>query len=220
MIDVGGGWPGPSPEGSSCYAGLISTRATLLHRGDSMSDKQEPNPCLTSTFALEFTLSPDFIQRYEEACDLGKPWQPKTKRERQGFAAAMRRHPTKAERTLHKELRWLRKHASSKKENSILLYTRQQLKCGYILDFYLKKCRLAIEVDGPNHSSGRQHRYDEKRDRRLAAVGIKTLRFTNEEVLRNPVTVVDLIYKEAATRFIPKQKRGGKRRKTNRGRIG
>jgi len=89
-----------------------------------------------------------------------------------------------------------------------------------ILDFYLKKCRLAIEVDGPNHSSGRQHRYDEKRDRRLAAVGIKTLRFTNEEVLRNPVTVVDLIYKEVATRFIPKQKRGGKRRKTNRGRIG
>jgi len=171
------------------------------------------------TSELKFTLSSGFIERYDEACDLSRLWQPKTKRERQGFAAAMRRHPTEAERTLHKELRWLRQHPPSRLGKSILSYTRQQLKCGYILDFYLPKCRLAIEVDGPNHGSGRQRRYDERRDKRLAAMKIKTLRFTNKEILDNPVKVVDSIYEEAAIRFVPKHRHGKKRWKTNRSRI-
>jgi very-short-patch-repair endonuclease len=51
----------------------------------------------------------------------------------------------------------------------------------YILDFYIPKYKLAIEIDGIQHKSNKD--YDNLRTKRLKSVGIrKVLRFTNYEI--------------------------------------
>lgn len=55
----------------------------------------------------------------------------------------------------------------------------------FILDFYAKSIKLAIEVDGGQHFTTEHEIKDMNRDACLANLGIYTLRFTNLEVLRN-----------------------------------
>jgi len=78
-------------------------------------------------------------------------------------------------------------------EKRLWLYLRQ-LPCRvlrqhpigrYIVDFYVPQHRLVIEVDGDTHSEAAQQRYDAERTRRLEALGLRVLRFTNAEVLGN-----------------------------------
>ena len=52
-----------------------------------------------------------------------------------------------------------------------------------MVDFYCKKLRLAIEVDGKIHE--RQKEYDELRQRLIEEKGIKFIRVTNEEINRD-----------------------------------
>jgi len=52
---------------------------------------------------------------------------------------------------------------------------------GVIMDFYHRRSRLCVEVDGGAHKSRRGP--DARRDRRLLAIGIRTLRITNAEAL-------------------------------------
>jgi len=51
----------------------------------------------------------------------------------------------------------------------------------YVLDFYCHEAMLAVEIDGDVHK--KREEYDEYRDELLQHIGIRTLRFTNEEVL-------------------------------------
>lgn len=60
----------------------------------------------------------------------------------------------------------------------------------YILDFYCSEKHLAIEIDGDIHKSRRD--YDEYRDEYFLNIGIRTLRFTNDDVL----TRIDFVLKE------------------------
>jgi len=48
---------------------------------------------------------------------------------------------------------------------------------------------LAIEIDGDSH--GVQKEYDEKRTKRLNALGVAVVRYTNEEVMNNINGVYD-----------------------------
>ena len=164
-----------------------------------------PSHHTISQIEATLTISPGFIQRYESICI--PRWVPKTRKERQGFATAMRKRPTTAESVLNRQLRWLRKDVARTFGKSAMLYNRQQLKCGYILDFYLLRCRLAVEVDGSYHNTKQQKEYDERRDRRLARAGIKTLHFTNEEVVKDVVRVGEEIRRAAMARFTPMHKR-------------
>jgi very-short-patch-repair endonuclease len=51
------------------------------------------------------------------------------------------------------------------------------------VDFYWPTSRLVVEVDGYGfHRSRRAFREDRRRDRRLAAAGIRTLRFVWEDL--------------------------------------
>jgi len=136
-----------------------------------------------------------------------------TRKERVGYSQAMRRNPTRAEHRLHKHLRWMRNHVG-KKGKQLMMYTRQKLKREYILDFYFTRCRLAVEVDGGYHNTKKQKEYDLRRDERLAAIGIKTMRFTNEEVMDDLVVVAEKIYEEAKTRGLRKGKKKHANRKT------
>jgi very-short-patch-repair endonuclease len=55
----------------------------------------------------------------------------------------------------------------------------------YIADFYCPELNLVIEIDGNSHLSAEAQAYDRERDAFMQSLGIKTLRFTNEDVLHN-----------------------------------
>ena len=65
----------------------------------------------------------------------------------------------------------------------------------YILDFYCDRVKLCVEVDDLSHDFRSEH--DAARDRWLAAQGVRTLRVTAQDVLRNLNGVVDYIVAEA-----------------------
>jgi len=54
----------------------------------------------------------------------------------------------------------------------------------YIADFYCAAARLVIEVDGDSHFSSGGEQYDERRTEMLELQGIRVIRFTNLEVMR------------------------------------
>jgi len=63
-------------------------------------------------------------------------------------------------------------------------FTRQKPLGRYIADFYCAQARLVVEVDGDSHYSGSGERYDNRRTEELALQGIRVIRFTNLEVMR------------------------------------
>ena len=62
-------------------------------------------------------------------------------------------------------------------------FLRQKPIDRFILDFYCSELNLAIEIDGNSHD--KKKNYDEARDMFLNQIGIRTMRFTNNEVLNN-----------------------------------
>ena len=85
-----------------------------------------------------------------------------------------------------------------RKEQTGVKFRRQQPVGPYILDFYSAEVRLAIEVDGSIHEG--LEAYDAKRDEDLAAEGILTLRFTNQEVMEQMDSVVERILRAVESR--------------------
>lgn len=90
-------------------------------------------------------------------------------------AREFRKEPTEAERALWESLRD-RKFFGKK-------FRRQHIIRGFIVDFYCFEDRLTVELDGPIHS--KQRDYDVIRQNLLKDLKIKTLRFKNDEVLRD-----------------------------------
>jgi very-short-patch-repair endonuclease len=87
---------------------------------------------------------------------------------------ALRRNMTKAEVLLWIQLK-----------NRQLLGQRvlRQYSVGpYMLDFYIPKLKLAIEVDGATHSTDKEQEYDRDRQKEIEGLGIQFMRFTNPEV--------------------------------------
>ncbi len=60
-------------------------------------------------------------------------------------------------------------------------FVRQKPIDRFVVDFYCSELSLAIEVDGNSHD--RKLERDKSRDNFLKVCGIKTIRFTNEEIL-------------------------------------
>ena len=74
---------------------------------------------------------------------------------------------------------------------------RRQVVIGpYILDFFCKERRIAIEVDGGQHALPDRAPPDERRSTLLAQRGIRVLRFWNHEVLRETESAVEAIWNE------------------------
>lgn len=60
---------------------------------------------------------------------------------------------------------------------------RRQFGIGeYVVDFYCPKKGLIIEVDGDSHFEDSQIRHDNLRSKYLKALGMKIVRFTNQEI--------------------------------------
>jgi very-short-patch-repair endonuclease len=100
--------------------------------------------------------------------------------ELQARARELRRAPTPAERKLWNRLRgW-----------GIGKFRRQHPLDRFILDFYCPAARLCVEVDGGIHDDPDQLARDRARTETLAAMGIRVIRFRNEEVLHDPGAVL------------------------------
>jgi very-short-patch-repair endonuclease len=100
-------------------------------------------------------------------------------------ARQLRQTPTEAEKILWKALR--------RNQLGGVSFRRQHPIGRYVLDFYCPSAGLAIEVDGGQHAAGQQKEVDLRRDQRLAANGVRMLRFWNNEVLSNLQGVLQTI---------------------------
>jgi adenine-specific DNA-methyltransferase len=105
------------------------------------------------------------------------------------WARKMRGNMTNAEALLWMLLR-NRRIANSK-------FRRQHPIGRYILDFYCADKKLCIELDGSQHMETIDR--DEDRNKRLYLLGIKVLRFWNNEVLVETEAVLEKIYQALTT---------------------
>jgi very-short-patch-repair endonuclease len=96
----------------------------------------------------------------------------------------LRREMTPAETILWQELRGNRLGVR---------FRRQQIIAGFIVDFYCHKAGLVIELDGSVHQGDEQKKNDAKRDKALDEMGLRIVRFKNEEVVRNLPAVLEKI---------------------------
>ncbi|MDQ2863458.1 MAG: endonuclease domain-containing protein [Bacteroidota bacterium] len=69
-------------------------------------------------------------------------------------------------------------------------FKRQHPISQYIADFYCHKLKLVIEIDGSIHETEIAKANDKLRDEFMQSLGLKILRFTNEEVCTNGGRVV------------------------------
>jgi very-short-patch-repair endonuclease len=74
------------------------------------------------------------------------------------------------------------------------------------LDFYCPEKEIAIEVDDIHHFDSDSMRYDEERTNFLNHLGIRVIRYTNIEVMREIDKVVEDISRELEKNIIIKTK--------------
>ena len=72
-------------------------------------------------------------------------------------------------------------------------FRRQTPRSGFIVDFVCVERGLAVELDGSQHGEAAAVAYDARRTTVLNAVGLRVLRFWNDEVLGNLHGVLDAI---------------------------
>ncbi len=99
------------------------------------------------------------------------------------FARHLRRHMTDAEQALWFHLR-----------NRMLMdckFRRQHPVGPYVTDFACLEHRLVVEVDGSQHLDSAS---DPARDAEIEARGYRILRFWNNDVLLQPLTVLSVIF--------------------------
>jgi very-short-patch-repair endonuclease len=70
----------------------------------------------------------------------------------------------------------------------------------FIADFYCHPLKLVIEVDGGIHKSREQKEYDIGRTGELNYWGIEVIRFTNEEVEKDIIQVIETITQKCLIR--------------------
>ncbi len=63
----------------------------------------------------------------------------------------------------------------------------------FIADFYCHKAKLVVELDGSIHNTIDAKEHDAERTHELEQLGIKVIRFTNDEVERNIAWVLNKI---------------------------
>lgn len=101
-------------------------------------------------------------------------------------AHALRSNMTSAELVLWKKL----------KDRRIfkVRFRRQHPVDIFVLDFYCHELKLAIEVDGEIHYKSETLEYDKGRTHDLEKLGIKLIRFTNEQIFNNLDEVQKVIH--------------------------
>lgn len=102
------------------------------------------------------------------------------------FALELRKNMTDAERLLWAKIR--------RKQIKGYQFYRQRTIGNYIVDFYCPKANVVIEVNGGQHYSEEGTKFDNLRDKQLADLGLRVLRFSNMDVLQDIDGVIEYIY--------------------------
>ena len=116
-------------------------------------------------------------------------------------------NPQKQLETQRKNAQSLRKNMTKEErhlwydflKNYPVQFRRQYTIGCYIADFYCHQARLVLELDGSQHYDPKGKEYDQRRTMYLENQGIKVLRFSNLDVLRQFAGVceqIDLTVKE------------------------
>jgi len=106
----------------------------------------------------------------------------------------------------YKELRQELRNKSPKAEQMLwsklkdsrfleLKFRRQHGIGRFVVDFYCPKLRLVIELDGDSHFNEDAVEYDRLRTEYFKSVNIKVLRFTNNDIYKNLIGVLEEIKK-------------------------
>lgn len=101
----------------------------------------------------------------------------------------LRNNPTQAEAFLWGFL----KHSQLEDKK----FRRQASIGSYIVDFYCPSEKLIIELDGEVHFDEEAKKYDAERTKYLESLGLKVIRFENQEVIYN----LDKVLKEISKHF-------------------
>lgn len=96
----------------------------------------------------------------------------------------LKKEPTEAEKIIWERLR---------NNESGTKFRRQHIIDNYIADFVSLEKKLIIEVDGEYHNAPEQKDKDEERTQHLESLGYHLLRFTNNEVIAQPDSVIEKI---------------------------
>lgn len=97
----------------------------------------------------------------------------------------LRRNQTEAEKTF-----WM--HVRNRQFYGMKFF-RQYSTGPYILDFYCPELKLAIELDGGQHTQADSQEYDAARSAYLKAQGINVMRFWNHEVLNDAESILTMM---------------------------
>jgi len=99
------------------------------------------------------------------------------------LARENRSNPTAAENRIWQKVLRMRQFADYK-------FLRQKPVGDYIVDFYCAGLQLVIEIDGDSHAQSAE--YDAERTRFLGSLGLRVIRYSNDDVLRN----IEGVYEE------------------------
>ncbi len=83
-------------------------------------------------------------------------------------------------------------------------FRRQHQFGDYVADFSCYEAKLVIECDGPVHEGNEPWHHDQSRDAHMIGQGLRVLRFSREQILDDPETVIDEI-----AAFLPSPSRTG-----------
>lgn len=88
---------------------------------------------------------------------------------------------TPAERLLEKKL---------KKNLKEINFIKQYPLGPYIADFYFPDLKIVVEANGKQHYTKKGMKHDAERNEYMKKLGIKTLRFSNEDIKENTQEVL------------------------------
>jgi very-short-patch-repair endonuclease len=103
-----------------------------------------------------------------------------------------RHEPTPTEAIIWKHLR--------QHQQDGLRFRRQHPIGQYFVDFYCPAAKLAIEIDGGIHQTTQTE--DAQRQQYIESVGIAIIRFSTQQVLSNPIRVIDDILQICKQRIV------------------
>jgi len=107
------------------------------------------------------------------------------------LARELRKDQTSAEALLWELLRNRQLHGFK--------FRRQHQFGDYIADFYSREANLVVECDGPVHDDNEGWNHDQNRDAYMIAQGLRVLRFTNWQVLKDTENVLAEIARHLPT---------------------
>lgn len=104
-----------------------------------------------------------------------------------GQARELRKAATTPERVLWNLLR--------NRQLDGLRFRRQHVVGPYVADFYCAEHKLVVELDGMSHDE--RIEYDERRNEYMRARGLRVVRITNSDLMRDPPEAAEYILRRA-----------------------